>query len=316
MLWSLFLACSGPDSETLVDELRIMAIQSNPMEIRLQDFQQQEAPVDVPNRFDIFQPSTVEYFHPSVRLLVSNPSGEPYNIAIWQCSNIGDGCLESDLYSSGLMNWIWAGTESDRVLEIPLEYNPVWPSLITTELPISPLTGVWAWVCRPGDCPTLDAAVANVVVEEAFANPFDLGEDFPISDTSLAFKQLWVSDFEAFVPRFENPVLSPIDLPEYNPIPLTSDFASLPMTFDVTFSQVDTDSATIFGYATNGGFDSNTVANHGFSENSATTLSESQIIQWFAPETVEMDNGEFYVIVNDGLGGVDFWSDTFTIVQE
>ena len=32
------IACMGPDQETLVDELRVMAIQAEPAEVQLRDF--------------------------------------------------------------------------------------------------------------------------------------------------------------------------------------------------------------------------------------------------------------------------------------
>ena len=38
MFWISIFGCMGPDADTLVDELRVMAIQFEPAEIRLQDF--------------------------------------------------------------------------------------------------------------------------------------------------------------------------------------------------------------------------------------------------------------------------------------
>ena len=69
----LFLwACSMSSPSTLVDELRVMAIQSIPAEV---------SPLDPPAK---------------LQFLIANPKKEEVEVLYWTCTNFGEGCLEKD----------------------------------------------------------------------------------------------------------------------------------------------------------------------------------------------------------------------------
>ena len=66
-----FVACSMSSPSTIVDEMRIMAIQSEPAEI---------SPLDPPAQ---------------LQFLIANPQNLEVDVLYWTCTNLGEGCLEA-----------------------------------------------------------------------------------------------------------------------------------------------------------------------------------------------------------------------------
>ena len=61
------IACIGPDQETLVDELRVMAIQAEPAEVQLRDF--------IPNE-------SGETANPVLNVVIGDPLETGYQLAV------------------------------------------------------------------------------------------------------------------------------------------------------------------------------------------------------------------------------------------
>ena len=77
----LILSCSMSAPSTLVDELRVMAVQTEPAEI---------SPADQ---------------NAKIRFLIADPLQEGAEVIYWTCTNFGEGCLEADLYDADLQQW-------------------------------------------------------------------------------------------------------------------------------------------------------------------------------------------------------------------
>jgi hypothetical protein len=296
----LLISCMGFDLSTNVDELRVMAIKSEPLEVRLSDY---TAPmIELP-----INEEDEEESPPTLQIALANPKASSVNIAVWQCTNLGDGCLEAEIYSEDPASWIQLVQTTETSISLPLPLNPVWTSLFTQEPQVMPFTGIWAVACNVDTCELLEQARQGNWDLETFADPFSMSKDLPITDTSIATKQLIVSNFDSSIPRIENPIL----IPTFDENELSTAAESLELPFDIELSQIDTDRASIYGYATLGGFDANSFANNAIEE-----TNQSKTLTWYAPTDKSDTAGELYVIVNDGLGGVNYWLGSITTTEE
>ena len=113
-----------------------------------------------------------------------------------------------------------------------------------------PITSIFALVCEPGVCTELQNAANGDWDLERFANPFDWIVELPLTGTSLAFKQLPVSNGLSDETRLKNPTLTPTFDVE-SPLTTTVD-TPLVLPFDIEIFQQDEDVASIFGYTTRG----------------------------------------------------------------
>ena len=68
---------------------------------------------------------------------------------------------------------------------------------------------MFALVCEPNLCLELQDALNGEWELERFSNPFDWVADLPLNGTSMAFKQLPVSNGSSDDTRLKNPILSP-----------------------------------------------------------------------------------------------------------
>ena len=301
----LLTACMGFDQSTLIDELRVMAIKSEPLEVRLADFYAPMMELSPHLEQQGEEDEEMEQKSPEIQMIVANPIEEAIRVAVWQCTNFGDGCLEAEAYAENPSDWVQLLQPTDSLLTVPLNLNPMWGALLTNGPELLPITGLWVLACIEGSCDILERAATGEWDMEAFRDPFSIGKSLPLLESSIASKQLLVSNFDSFVPRLENPIIQP----QFDQLPVITTEESLELSFDIELLQQDADRSSIYGYATVGGFSSNSFANNALSE-----AQQSKTITWFPPEEVTEETGELYVIVNDGLGGVDFW--TSDIVTE
>ena len=109
------IACMGPDQETLVDELRVMAIQAEPAEVQLRDF--------IPNE-------NGETANPVLNVVIGDPLETGYQLAVWPCTNFGEGCEEKKLFEDNPADWISLSEGTETLVTVPLVNNPLWGVLL------------------------------------------------------------------------------------------------------------------------------------------------------------------------------------------
>lgn len=218
MLLPLLVACGGPDEETLVDELRVMAVVAEPPEL---------AP----------GAST------TLTATVADPAGVDPDVLIWTCTSLGEGCLEAALPGGGAT----AGRLSDGQLSTPRTAPVELAGVVGDGETVLPIP-TWTLACAPGLCPVIDLAAAApapgstdaLALDALLADPFTMLTDLPLVDVSLAFTTIGVSTRATPV---SNPTLSPT-FTEVSAAPE----ASTLLGFDVVGG------AEAFGYASAGGF--------------------------------------------------------------
>lgn len=164
ILPALLLGCSGANEETLVDELRVLAM--------------------VPAAPEIAPMETTD-----VDTFVVDPAGDGASVLVWTCTRLGETCLEDD---EGRTVSVVEPDETGHV------HTDVTASAalaaVASESPL-PLVSVWALACVDADtCPIFaDVADGTTVDADTWADPTDLMRELPISGTSLAFTSLSVS---------------------------------------------------------------------------------------------------------------------------
>jgi len=300
----LTLACGAPDPATLVDELRVLVVQSEPADIRLSDFSSfSEMPPQLPSTPDQItiptEQETTEPEDPKLNIVIADPLQEGVEVAVWICTNLGDGCLEKDIYQDNPADWIQYYQPQEPELSIPLPLNPLWAGFIgqpteSNEYFLASL--VWVLACAPNTCDPVTKLGTGQVDLDAFSDPFSLIEQVPLQQSSLAFRSLYLSS-STTSERLQNPTITPL----FDELSLTPG-NSLSLEFEVEMTQ-RSDEAIIYGYTTLGGFGTNDLVNNGLSFFQGTTS-----LQWF---TTEADEGEaqLFSIVDDGLGGIGYWID-------
>ena len=275
----LTLACGGPNDETLIDELRVVAMVAEPPEV---------GPAE-----------TLE-----LTTLTHLPEDAPIERMTWTCIFQGSGCAEAQ--GTELSTWVHleaANTDAEQshTLEVPAllagfldEANP--------ELRIP----AWTLACDPGLCPLVDEVRANPApgtasydaIAASLANPFEWMQDLPKEGVSLATRTLVISNRDPAA-RNQNPVLTPnfTDTPE----------VAIEGSKTLEYTVEDEDpGVTVWGYTTRGGFES-------VNEDVENTLVELSL---FAPKEPE-DTGTatLYVIANDNRGGTDLWIGSANITE-
>lgn len=293
LLGSSMIACMGPDEETLVDELRVMAIQAEPAEVQLRDF--------VPDE-------SGNLSTPSINVLIADPLENGYQLAVWTCTNFGDGCEEIKVFEDNPADWVSLVEGTDSIVSVPVPNNPLWGALLAQsefpEVPIA-ITSIFALVCEPSVCPEIQNAFDGEWDTTRFANPLDWVADLPLSGTSMAIKQLPISNGTSDDTRLKNPTLTPT-FDEAVPLVTTVDTPQV-LTFEIELFQQDVDVASIFGYTTRGGFDRNVFANNGLQMSVGEPAERP--VTWYADsaEDAEPGSAKLFVIVEDGVGGTGFW---------
>ncbi len=225
MVRSLFLlsllGCGGPNEETLVSELRVMAVVVEPPEV---------APGE------------------SVQItpVVLDPAAEGFETLVWTCTRLGPECLENELPLE-----VWATvTTGTTARTIPAELSAALSEDLQ-EIPVS----TWVLSCEVGLCPLFEAVQdppeagtdAYLALLADLADPTRWMDSLPQTGVSLGTKSFIVSQ-RPVEERNENPV--PV-LTE--PLPEVGQESRIVLHFEVEDQQSETPAA--YGYATGGGFE-------------------------------------------------------------
>ena len=242
----LLIGCSeGPNPETLIDELRIVASVAEPPEVGAGE--------------SVLLATTV-----------ADPVGAGFEVLTWTCTRLGEGCSEADL--GDLASWAtidpvdkWDTATAERTI------SPAVGALLSDELPELPVQ-VFALACEPGLCPVIDTvrsapepdSAAWDALADDLANPFDFMSTLPFEGVTLATRTLRISN-RPVEERHVNPVLTVTEVPgDVDP----SD------SVEVTFSVEGAAEPILYGYSTAGGFGSSAVE----------VLDGLAALTWFAPE--------------------------------
>lgn len=272
----MLVACGGPNEETLIDELRVVAMVAEPPEV---------APGE-----------SVQ-----ISVLTSVPEETETEQMTWSCLPMGEACLEGQ--GGSLENWVHQG-ELDAVgattysIDLPVELGAFLQEEEELRVPL------WTLSCAPGVCPLFamakdspDAAATGWAgLMSALADPISELALLPKEGVSLAVRTLVVSD-RAPESRNQNPVLVPESLDAVS--------VSLEQSVELQFSLEDEgENLQAFGYTTIGGFGT------AGKEVDAGVFD----LTLFGPiETSEATEGRLFVVVNDGQGGTATWTQPFSV---
>ena len=288
MIWFFLFACRSSDPTTLGDELRVMAIQSDPAEIGVE--------VMVPN---------VESKDPMANIVIADPLEKGGYFAVWTCTNFGDGCLEAEFYAENPNDWIQVQQLGTPLQQHPINVHPaIWSIIGEMDAKEQPFKGTALWVlaCEDGACPALEQVIAGVYDVGFFTDPFSMMSDLPIQGTSLSFRPLLLSARDEAV-RIKNPEITPI----FTDNPVTEGEESVMMSFDYELFAEPNDDSFVYAFTTLGGFAANDRLN-----NLLTSSIDSITLEWFPPTQEEgeakvVGDADLFVIIEDGYGGSSMW---------
>lgn len=263
----------GPSAETLVDELRVLAVVSEP-------------------------PEAGPGERMSLSAMTVDPLEDGYDTLSWTCTFTGESCAES------LTGSPWSGltlTPSPEGM-VTTEYvvSPVLGDVLTEE-PL-PLVQSWTLSCAPGRCPAIDALLNpqdadNNQLQEWLTDPIAMMEALPIEGTSLALRSLRLS-LRAPDERAQNPTIS---------CSAESDTDSLEVgeerLFTCTLGGEISRLSAVWGYATAGGWEGSRIE---LDEGQASVE-----YRWFAPE--DPGEVTIWVVLIDGAGGVGMWEQVLQV---
>lgn len=218
---ALLVGCGGPNEETLLDELRVLAVVLEPPEL---------APGE----------ST------TVSAVVVDPLAEGVEALIWTCADLGEGCLEAAAPAQGST----VATPVDGVISAEIAVPSALAGAVADGETVLPVP-LWTLVCAPGLCDVIALAASAPAVgsEDAqplsafLADPSAAMAELPLSGTSLALTLLRVSQR---ADPITNPVLTST---------LTALTAAPEESVDIPLTVASADTTTAYGYATGGGFD-------------------------------------------------------------
>lgn len=269
---------SGPNEETLVKELRVLATLSTTPEAQPGE------------RVDL-------------QSFVVDPDGEGYDVASWTCTTTGERCLEAAAEGGGA----WDGLRAEASPEQPWFSSsvlvPPFFAEFVDEQPL-PLIAHYTLACRPGRCRALELALAEPAAgsDEAdelaalLADPVDMMTDLPMQGVSLGLRRLTVST-RAPGDRVDNPTFT-VTQPGGLPLPAEVDAGA---EVDLLFSMEgprDADAA-VWLYTDAGGFRD---ANAGLAD-----PQEVPRVPYYAPDKAQ-DAVNLWFVATNGDGGVSFAS--------
>ena len=273
------IACGGPNDETLVDELRVLSMVSNPPEV-------------TPGETYVIQ-------H-----LTHIPLGTGSERITWPCTFDGTGCAEA-AFATQLDDWVHLTEPNGDEVSTSTWRTPEGLQILLSEENPQVQIPHWTLACAPGLCPIIDAVRRApepgtsewTAVADALANPFDWLAEYPKKGVSLATKAVSVSVLPDGQ-RNVNPILS-----RDTTTPVT---VSLEGSVSLEFTVTDEDPLTAFGYTTLGGFGA-----------TREDISSGTFTQTLYAPVEETDNrsGTLYVIVNDARGGSAIWTESFILEE-
>ena len=273
-MFLLMLACSMSSPATLVDELRVMAIQTEPAEL---------SPYDT---------------DATLALLIADPTQKGADVVYWTCTNLGEGCLEAQFFADDLRAWPQTFQREElltrRPISVPMPLAGVLEQIPPESIPFYGSV-LWVFACPPGECSFIEEIQDENIDPEILASPFSIMEDLPFGVASLAFKSIPVSTRIA-EEKIQNPILTPL----FEATPTQPVEESLDLNFSYQLNAEPNEDTLIYGYATIGGFSEADRSNSQLqqTEGSAT-------LPWFAPE--EEGEGSLFVILENGIGGTGIW---------
>ena len=267
---SLLWACSpGPNPETLIDELRVVAAQAEPAEA---------APGE-----------TLE-----LSIWVADPDAGSGDLLVWPCTNFGEGCLEAEASAAGDgIGPQLVELSADQPMSMEMEVPAVLAGILASLEPEEVFEGslLWMLACAPGVCPVIEEVRGGTSDWDVLGAPLDWLGTLPMTGVSLAYLPLALS-FRDPAERPINPELSPeFDQP---PSALAGEASTL------RFLVADIDEEGVgYGYASAGGFSNTEFAwRDGGIE-----------LDWYAPvDGVAGDVVQLWVVYRAVAGGVAVWT--------
>jgi len=272
MLWG----CFAFDPSTRVDELRVMAVQSVPAEI-------------TPG-------STVD-----INILMADPIGEGADVLVWPCTDLGEGCLEAELFADNPSLWIQSFSYEEAVTTLSFSV-PMEIAGVVSQLPaeLIPFTGTVMWVlaCVPGECDVMSQYEQGNLELSDFLKPSKMVEGVGFGRFALAKRSLRISN-RPEPEQIKNPIL---ELDQGQELVLDVG-ESKELNFSYEILSLFSEAVYLSGYSSAGYIQEGPPRGFGEEEFSMEgTLS----LKWIAQENPE--EGFMYVILEDNKGGVTFWT--------
>ncbi len=209
---------AGPNTETQIDDLRVVAVVLEPPEVSAGDTM-------------------------AVDVTVADPEGNGAELLFWTCTDpfYAGECLEANL---PLDQWVQEGElDADHwthALEIPASLG-AWFAKGFTEMPVT----TWTLACEPGLCDLFEEVRrGDPGVGARLASPEDILQGLPFEGVSLARRLALVSGREPGV-RNENPVADPL----FDADSLVERPRGVDLDFGVSEAGLDA-----YGFALEGGF--------------------------------------------------------------
>ncbi len=218
LLWVCGGCAMGPNTETLIDDLRVVGVTLDP-------------PEAAPGQ-------TVD-----VDVTVSDPQEHGAEVLFWTCTDpfFSGECLEASL---PLDQWVSEGLVEEghwgHTLEVPGLLG-AWFKKGLTEVPLT----TWTLACEPGLCDLFDEVRRGEEgVSDRLASPDDIVSGLPFEGVSLARRQGWVSG-RAPEDQNRNPTVEPL----FDEGALVERARGVELRFSVSEDEVDA-----YGFAERGGF--------------------------------------------------------------
>lgn len=223
---------------------------------------------------------------------IANPNESEVEVLTWVCTNVGEGCLEAVGGTASVARDVVSGAAPS--LTRTLGVSPALSGILPETGPIT-ATQVWTLLCEKGTCPLIEDVgeisgfdAWPTTIQDSLSNPLDWMAELPTTGTSLAYQLVTTSLSET---PHENPTI--MASPE-NPTFLTKDEA-FSLEFQVRGAL--TEDARLYNYISAGGFEMT---------DTFVTPDECTFLNGVAPE--KEDQVTIWVVLLDGLGGVDVWS--------
>jgi len=223
---------------------------------------------------------------------VANPDDIEVEMLTWVCTNLGDGCLEAAGGTPSISTEIVSGTAPTLTRSLGL--SPALAGVLTETGPIT-ATQVWTLLCEKGACPII-AEVGDATgidawpesIQDDLSNPLEWMTEIPSTGTSLAYQLITSSLSE-----------SPHENPRIMASPANPDVLKKSEAFSLEFqvSGILSDDARLYNYISAGAFEMT---------DTFVTADECTFLNGVAPK--KEDEVTVWVVLLDGLGGVDVWS--------
>lgn len=261
------IACTaGPSIESQITDLRVLGARVEPAE---------------PSPGDAV----------TIDVVVADPDGRDVELAVWTCTDLGEGCLEA---SDEAPISVWRGRSSGGAATatafVPPALAAVFESPDVAELPIA----VWTLACPDDACPILDAIDAapapgsedHAAVVAQLRDPPSILADLPLGESALTSQGVTISMRPA-EEKNDNPTLT-FEAPAEAPVG-----EAVFVTFDA--ADPDEDVVEVLSLSDVGGFP------EGFRAGGA--------VDFTRPEETE-GAVKLWFVARDGRGGLAFASGT------